>query len=94
MSTIKGISFVGLQVRDVDKAADFYETKIGLERAQAAPPGAVVFATAPVPFAVREPSPGTDLDSGPPGLGVALWFAADAAPMSRSSHTMSRASGS
>jgi predicted enzyme related to lactoylglutathione lyase len=24
---------------------------------------------------VREPLPGTDLDSGHPGLGVALWFA-------------------
>jgi hypothetical protein len=32
----------------------FYEKHLGLRRAPASPPGAVVFATEPVPFAVRE----------------------------------------
>ncbi|NAZ86646.1 VOC family protein, partial [Kineococcus indalonis] len=45
----------------------------------AGPPGAVVFATAPVPFAVREPLPGVDLDAAlpRPGTGVALWLRAE-----------------
>lgn len=74
--TVTGIDFLALQVRDVDAAAAFLEEYLGLRRAPAAPPGAVVFATEPVPIAVREPLPGTDLDAGRPGLGVALWFAA------------------
>ena len=43
------------------------------------PPDAVVFATSPVPFAVREPLPGVDLDAVTPrpGAGVALWLRAD-----------------
>lgn len=75
-STVTGPSFLALQVRDLDRAANFYETALGLTRAAGSPPGAVVFDTQPVAFAVREPSPGTDLDSGQPGLGVALWLAA------------------
>jgi hypothetical protein len=35
----------------------------------------VVFATEPVPFAIREPLPGVDLDATErPGIGVVLWF--------------------
>jgi predicted enzyme related to lactoylglutathione lyase len=74
-STVIGPSFVALQVRDVEAAAAFYESRLGLSRAPASPPGAVVFATGPVAFAVRTPLPGTDLESGPAGLGVALWMA-------------------
>lgn len=77
MTTVTGPSFLALQVRDVDAAAAFYETHLGLQRAPQSPPGAVVFTTTPVPFAVRTPTPGTDLDSGQPGLGVALWLATD-----------------
>jgi predicted enzyme related to lactoylglutathione lyase len=74
--TVTGPDFIALQVRDLDRAAAFYEQRLGLHRAPASPPGAVVFATTPVPFAVREPLPGTDLDAGGrPGLGVALWLA-------------------
>lgn len=77
--TVTGPDFLALQVRDLDRAADFYETRLGLRRVPASPPGAVVFATAPIPFAVREPLPGVDLDAATPrpGLGVALWLAAD-----------------
>ena len=45
----------------------------------ASPPGAVVFDTTPISFAVREPLPGVDLDAATPrpGHGVALWLHAD-----------------
>ncbi|MGV8875081.1 MAG: VOC family protein [Rhodococcus sp. (in: high G+C Gram-positive bacteria)] len=75
--TVSGPSFLALQVRDLAASAEFYEFRLGLRRAPQAPPGAVVFATSPIPFAVRSPAPGTDLDSGTPGLGVALWLACD-----------------
>jgi predicted enzyme related to lactoylglutathione lyase len=76
---VTGPDFIALQVRDVDAAAAFYETRLGLRRAPAGPPGAVVFTTSPVPFAVRQPLPGLDLDavSPRPGAGVALWLRAD-----------------
>ncbi|MFE6971362.1 VOC family protein [Isoptericola sp. NPDC057653] len=74
-ATVTGPDFLALQVRDVAAAAAFFEERLGLRRSPASPPGAVVFATEPVPFAVRGPLPGTDLDAGRPGLGVALWFA-------------------
>jgi len=77
MSTIAGPDFLALQVDDLERAAAFYEQKLGLERAPGSPPGAVVFATRPIPFAVRDPLPGTDLDAGEPGLGVAIWLRAD-----------------
>ena len=76
MSTVAGPDFIALQVRDIERAAEFYERELGLRRAPG-PPHAVVFATQPIPFAVRDPLPGTDLDSGQPGLGVALWLRAD-----------------
>jgi predicted enzyme related to lactoylglutathione lyase len=76
-ATVQGPDFLALQVRDVDAAAAFLEEHLGLQRTPASPPGAVVFATEPVPFAVRTPLPGVDLDAAPrPGLGVALWLRA------------------
>lgn len=76
---VTGPDFLALQVRDLDRAAAFYEQHLGLRRAPASPPGAVVFATAPIPFAVRDPLPGVDLDAASPrpGIGVALWLHAD-----------------
>ena len=66
--TVTGPSFIALQVRDLERSAQFYETYL-------APPNAVVFATDPIPFAVREPLPGVNLDEiSRPGLGVALWM--------------------
>jgi predicted enzyme related to lactoylglutathione lyase len=78
MPTVTGPDFIALQVRDLDAAAAFYETHLGLRRAPTSPPGAVVFTTTPTSFAVRTPLPGVDLDAAPrPGLGVALWLHAD-----------------
>lgn len=77
--TVTGPTFVALQVRDLERAATFYETRLGLDRAVISPPGAVVFDTAPASFAVREPLPGVDLEAAQPrpGIGVALWMHAD-----------------
>lgn len=79
MPAVTGPDFIALQVRDVAAAAAFYETHLGLTRAPEGPPGAVVFTTSPIAFAVRAPLPGLDLDaiSPRPGAGVALWLAAD-----------------
>ena len=79
MAAVTGPDFLALQVRDVEASAAFYEEHLGLRRAPASPPGAVVFATTPVPLAVRSPLPGLDLDavSPRPGAGVALWLHAD-----------------
>jgi predicted enzyme related to lactoylglutathione lyase len=73
---VTGPDFVALQVRDLDASARFYTERLGLIRAPAAPPGAVVFATEPIPFAVREPA--VDLDAANRlGWGVALWLKAE-----------------
>jgi predicted enzyme related to lactoylglutathione lyase len=79
MATVTGPDFIALQVRDLDVAAAFYEEHLGLRPVPAGPPGAVVFATSPVAFAVRTPLPGVHLDSVAPrpGAGVALWLHAD-----------------
>jgi predicted enzyme related to lactoylglutathione lyase len=74
-----GPDFISLQVRDLDAAAAFYQERLGLRRAPASPPHAVVFATEPIAFAVRELLPATDLDGGQPGLGIAVWVKVDAA---------------
>jgi Glyoxalase/Bleomycin resistance protein/Dioxygenase superfamily len=50
---------------------------LGLQRVPGTPPGLVAFHTSPIPFAVREIMPGTDLDAGPVGLGVSLSLSAD-----------------
>lgn len=79
MATVTGPDFVALQVTDLEASASFYVERLGLTRAPVAPPGAVVFATSPVAFAVREPLPGLDVAavSPRPGAGVALWLASD-----------------
>lgn len=59
--TVTGPSFIALQVRDLEASARFYTDRLGLARAPGSPPGAVVFATEPIPFAVREPV--VDLDA-------------------------------
>jgi predicted enzyme related to lactoylglutathione lyase len=49
MKTI-GPSFIALQVRDLETPARFYTEELGLDRVAQSPPGAVVFATTPIPF--------------------------------------------
>ena len=71
--SVTGPDFIALQVRDLERAAAFYEDVVGLTRAPFSPPHAVVFDTQPT-FAVRDPAPGVDLEAGPLGLGVALWL--------------------
>jgi predicted enzyme related to lactoylglutathione lyase len=76
MSKIYGPSFVALQVRDLERAAQFYADMVGLERAPAGPPDAIVFNTKPIAFALRKPL--VDLDASTRlGWGVALWFACE-----------------
>src|SRR5215213_1670940 len=63
---LSGPAFVGLFVRDVGAAADFYQNKLGFRRdPEVFPWPAVAFQSYPVPFAVMEAPPGVDLDSLP-----------------------------
>jgi predicted enzyme related to lactoylglutathione lyase len=76
MASLVGPDFVALQVRDLGASARFYRETVGLPTAPGGPPNAVVFATEPIPFAVREPL--VDLDAVDRlGWGVALWFGCD-----------------
>jgi len=77
--TVTGPDFLALQVSDLERSANFYETLLGLRRAPVSPPHAIVFATEPIAFAVREPMPGFDPTAVRPwaGAGVALWLHAD-----------------
>ncbi len=76
MAQVTGPDFVALQVRDLDRSRQFYTELLGLEVAPQSPPGAVVFRTAPIPFAVRKPL--VDLEAvSRLGWGVALWLACD-----------------
>jgi predicted enzyme related to lactoylglutathione lyase len=77
MTRVFGPDFLALQVRDLQRSADFYERELSLRRSAGSPPGVVAFQTSPIPFAVREPLPGTDLDAGPAGLGVSVSLRAD-----------------
>lgn len=73
-----GPDFISLQARDLPASQAFYERYLGLVRSPAGPPHAVVFATTPIAFAIREIVPGTDLDSAPrPGVGAAIWLHAN-----------------
>ena len=70
-----GPDFISLQVRDLDASRAFYEQYLGLVRSPAGPPHAVVFATQPIAFALRDLAPGTDLSAvEQPGIGAAIWL--------------------
>ncbi|WBQ05963.1 VOC family protein [Kribbella sp. CA-293567] len=72
---VTGPDFISLQARDLAASQAFYERYLGLVRAQAGPPHAVVFETKPIAFALRDLVPGTDLDAaGRPGIGAAIWL--------------------
>ena len=87
--TMTGPDFLSLQVHDLEKAADFYESIVGLTRSAVSPPHAVVFDTTPIAFAVRD-LVGEEIDAGAAGLGVALWFHD---PEGRALHTALVAAG-
>lgn len=76
MARILGPGFIALQVRDLQASRRFYTEQLGLREAPASPPKAIVFATSPTPFAIREPlvnlNEVTQL-----GWGVSLWLACD-----------------
>ena len=74
--TTLGPDFISLQVRDLASSAAFYIEHLGLTRAEFSPPHAVVFATEPIAFALRDPL--VDLDAVEHlGWGVALWLKAN-----------------
>jgi catechol 2,3-dioxygenase-like lactoylglutathione lyase family enzyme len=76
MGAVRGPDFIALQVRDLARSRAFYIDYLGLRLAPASPPGAVLFDTQPILFAVREPL--VDLAaSSKLGWGVSLWLAAD-----------------
>jgi predicted enzyme related to lactoylglutathione lyase len=76
MAKLTGLDFVALQVRDMERSKEFYTQVLGLEIAPQAPPHAIVFATSPIPFAIREPN--MDLAAANKlGWGVAPWFVCD-----------------
>lgn len=76
MPRLIGPDFIGIQVADLDAARAFYTEVVGLTAAPHAPPGAVVFDTKPIPFAVRTSV--VDLNAVDKlGHGVAIWFGCD-----------------
>lgn len=54
MATVTGPDFISLRVRNLSSSRDFYIQQLGLRPAASSPPGAVVFDTAPIPFAIQE----------------------------------------
>lgn len=76
MPHLIGPDFIGIQVVDIEAARAFYTDVVGLKAAAQSPPGAVVFDTKPIPFAVRTPV--IDLgDAEDLGRGIAIWFGCD-----------------
>jgi predicted enzyme related to lactoylglutathione lyase len=76
MAKLIGLDFAALQVSDMERSKDFYTRVLGLEVDPQGPPHAIVFATQPIPFAIREPN--VDLAAvNRLGSGAALWFACD-----------------
>lgn len=76
MPRLIGPDFIGIQTEDLDAARTFYTEVAGLKAAPESPPGAVVFDTKPIAFAVRRPL--TALKAGDRlGEGIALWFGCD-----------------
>jgi len=76
MPHLIGPDFIGIQVENIEAARTFYTEVVGLTLAPRSPPGAFVFDTRPVPFAVRQPV--VDLEATDKlGWGIALWFGCD-----------------
>lgn len=69
-----GPDFIALQVRDLAASRKFYIEIFGFEAAPQSPPGAVVFQTAPIALALREPLHALP-EAGLLGVGMVLWIA-------------------
>jgi catechol 2,3-dioxygenase-like lactoylglutathione lyase family enzyme len=70
---VSGVDFVAVQVSDLERSRRFWIEMVGLEAAPRTPPGAVLFATAPIPFAITAPK--VDLKASTRlGWGVSLWI--------------------
>ncbi len=76
MARLIGPDFIGIQIEDLDAARTFYAEVVGLRPAARSPPGAVVFDTSPIPFAVRKPVDALRQIDGL-GEGIAIWFGCD-----------------
>jgi predicted enzyme related to lactoylglutathione lyase len=76
MPHLIGPDFIGIQAEDLDAARTFYTDVVGLKVAADSPPGAVVFETKPVPFAVRTPLVNLK-ETDRLGWGIAIWFGCD-----------------
>lgn len=76
MTTLIGPAFIALQVRDLAASSKFYKEIFGFEATAQSPPSAVVFKTAPIPLALREPLRPLP-EVGPLGVGMVLWIACD-----------------
>jgi predicted enzyme related to lactoylglutathione lyase len=74
MTTPTGPDFIALQVRDLAASRKFYVETFGFELSAHCPPGAVIFNTAPIPFALREPLRALP-ETGSLGVGMVLWIA-------------------
>ncbi len=70
-ASLGGPDFLAFIVEDVEEAARFWIDVVGLKPAPHSPPGAKVFETHSIPFAIRAPYPGET-----PGNanGVSIWF--------------------
>ncbi|MFD0988215.1 VOC family protein [Methyloligella solikamskensis] len=76
MPHLIGPDFIAIQTKELDAARSFYTKVVGLKVAPQSPPGAVVFDTAPIPFAVREPMVNVE-KAEELGVGLAIWFGCD-----------------
>lgn len=76
MTTPIGPDFIALQVRDLVASRKYYLEIFGFEASDQCPPGAVIFKTAPIPLALRNPLRPLPV-AGPLGLGMSLWIACD-----------------
>lgn len=76
MPHLIGPDFIGIQTEDLDGARIFYTEILGLKPAAFSPPGAIVFDTKPISFAIRTPI--EDLKGKEKlGDGIAIWFGCD-----------------
>ena len=76
MAKMIGPDFIALQVKDLEASKKFYIEFLGLEINPQGPPHAVLFKTAPIPFAIRKPM--VDLNASDKlGWGTAIWFKVD-----------------